>query len=413
MEDTKSRDRWVVSVVVVAVFVPTVWALAVFPSQGGLAQPMGGSDYDGAVATANHIISNASGGPWTLISGLGVAATLPVMPLTTADTPVACQDIPGISIWNASRLPLWGGSLSSGFAPFWSLLFLNASRYIAPVEVEGGKAFLQSPLSPTSPCNLGLQGSLAAAKGINVTIDSTTAAAAAWNAVGASLVSSDGNVVVYYSVGAIQLSNIFGTEGSSWSVTYTHCGLPGYAVLQPFAVAIVNGASGGVIESGRGGFDCSLNNYALTLGAPHSTPYDNGILVNVPISVASNQTGGSSINNSVGLVSWMTGVSLSEGPTSEVPGHVVCSSALFSLATCTILDQGWFAVMMSSSGTWLDVYSRAGGTPQWILPNVPIYTNDSLTIFVPASLETFPLDLSFESGSALVSILGSATIRAA
>lgn len=408
MEAASKYLRWVVPLVVLAVFVPTLWALALVHSGASPNQPAAnGIDFSRAIDIANSLVSNSSGAPWSLISGLGVATPLPLLPLTSEFPPGACQGLPGVSIWNASRLSVWNGSLSSGTAPFWSFLYLNSSRYVEPVEVVNTTASLQPPIAPSSECGLAIRASISNALPINVTVDSPVASLAAWKSVGQSLENSVGAIVVYYIVGADQLANTFSSGGPSWSITYTHCGVQGYANLQPFAVAIVNGSSGIVTEHGNGSVDCSLGNYTLLFGAPTSTTATNGTMVTTPVSVISPLPNGTNILDAAGLVSWMTSLELSGGSgVLEPVGQVACGGGMFGPTSCKVLNNGWYAAIATSSGTWLDLFSNESRGPAWMLPNVPIYSNDSVLVFLPSSIAGLPLQLSVVSTTSSVEIAG-------
>ena len=88
-------------------------------------------------------LASRSDGPWQPTSVLGIAGEVLAAPvpyyLTSLNLTLRlCGELPGVTVWNSSGVPLFTGSLNSGAAPFWSFVFKSASgSYLYATNLEG------------------------------------------------------------------------------------------------------------------------------------------------------------------------------------------------------------------------------------------------------------------------------------
>jgi hypothetical protein len=368
-------------------------------SNHSIAQPAG-LDYFRALNQSDREIGDTPGGPWSLISVLAITATAPLWPFPFQES--ACEAYPGGSIWNSSRIPVWIGSLSSGISPFWSLWYLNSTRYIMSAVSVNQSTNLVGPISPSSPCGVALAPTLKGATPVNISLDTTIASQVAWNFVGSSFSASHPNLAVYYEVGAQQL--VDNSEGPGWGVTYGVCGLPGFAgdtleshdaptgVFTP--VSSPSPPSYYITESDS----CSSSSYNLSFGeAVGPVAAANGSYWSSPFTVATD-----------GLLSWMTVANLTENSTGsrEPLASISCNHGELTASACHSAA-GWYAALANSNGYWLDVYGDWNGTTGWALPNVPYDSGNNLVVFLPSSIGSSGLVLSVGSVTSAVQVTGS------
>jgi hypothetical protein len=370
--------------------------------------PVTGLSFDEALSVTNSTVGNESGGPWTLFSVIGIAAPDPVWPFTTLDYPADCQSVAGPSIWNSSKIPTTS-DLTSGVLPFWSLLYFNANDSVLAGVTTERVVQVIGPILPSTPCGHQLAPLVHNATKIQPPIDSTGAANVAWAAAGASYVSTNRGAVAYFKFGVSQLGNSW--SGPAWTVIYWSCGLPGYGLNQNFsAVGVTSLSNPPTVLTGY--FGCSLSNFALSFLNQTTMPGQNGTSLTQSSITVGSTVSGITIPNTVGLVSWMSDLNL----TNTTSGHrdplatVLCNGTALGLASCRGSAGGWYAALVAPGGAWLDVYSNRSGTPGWLYSNVPVYSGDFLTVSLPMSWTGTAQSLSAGSTTTQIAISGSTSL---
>lgn len=344
-------------------------------------------------------------------SAQAVLSTSPVWLDSVVDPLEPCQDYPGPSVWNSSRLAATSiQEMSTGDSPFWEIVFTNASGSLLPVQTVNRTAFAIGPIDPSSPCgkSLALYSSESLAEG-PPTFDTPSAAAAAWSSAGDEFASANRDqLITTLTWGDSTLFQVSGGQ-DGWSIEYSVCGLPGVVGLQPFALAYVTQPGGQVGAGVTGTLTCSLSNYSAVLGGVSelSGP-DSSSVWKSTLSIMSG-----TLSDAWGLQTWPTTLTLTNASGSDQPPAVLsCAGVQFGLSSCLPVSSGWFVALASSSGGWLDVYGNlSGGVPSWALPNVPIYSNDSMIIVLSPSLEIGrPVTLTLGSSSPILAISGALVI---
>ncbi len=357
---------------------------------------------------ANLTIATTPGGPWVLTSALGILSDEPVWFNAIGDE--ICRGLPGVSAWNASRIPLAADQFNSGLVPFWSLIYENQSRYLVDAVALNEALHLVGPIAPTSAC-----GALLAQVVGNFTtvsgLDSPAASSYAWSLAGSSFLKAHPSAYEFYEIGAGQLPN-WGSVQGGWIIGYQLCGLPGYGGLAPeyaSAAAFRNTTGSYLLTNLTGG--CTESGYNVTYGtATNSSGPESSIVSSIPLSLgfdnSTNKTDG------WGLTTGSTAVSIDNltSGTSLLPASLSCGVANLSLASCGGVEQDWYAVLESPTGYWLDAYSDAGGVPGWMLPNVPFYSGDLFLYIHGSTSGDESVRISIVSTSDSFQVSGSTTI---
>jgi len=369
------------------------------PHTGSSTQQPPGFSYFGAKNVLDPLLASAIGGPWKLVSALGIATTAPLWPFPFAGS--SCESYSGISVWNSSGIPIWTGSLSSGVVPFWSLWYTNLTHYLWAAVVVNESAHLVGPISPSSLCGVGLSTTLKNQSAVNVTIDSTLASEVAWGYVGSGFAGSHPQLAVYYEVGAQQLAN--NREGPGWSVTYGVCGLPGVADSTLASQDIPTGIMAPVSGPSKPPYylteydSCSASSYNVSFSSPNPpVAVANGTLTSVRFTLPND-----------GLLSWMSSANLTStsGGFREPVATVSCSPPGLGSGHCTA-SGGWYLAVANTNGYWLNLYADWYGTVGWALPNVPYDWNNSIVLFLPGSFGSAQFTLSLAPTTTAVQVSG-------
>jgi hypothetical protein len=354
-------------------------------------------------SNSTRIARNVTGAPWTEVSALAIVATAPIWPFPFEGD--ACESESGLSVWNSTLIPTWSGSLSSGISPFWSIWFTNESDYLLSADSVGLTLHLVGPISPDSACGQALAPTLVHASAIDPPVDSTVAGPIAWNYIGAGFASSHAELVEYFEMGAQQLGDLDGSA-TGWAVTYETCGLPGYAGNTQFAQDVPTGVYTTVTNDSTPSWyvtesdTCSSTSYNLTFSPPTNLTHVGGwASIDLPFSVATD-----------GLLAWMTALDLTNAATGlqQQSSDLSCDSSPTNNSDCRPTG-GWFGVLESSSGYWLDVYGNIGGRSGWLYSNTPFDTNNSLLVFSSETSNFSELTLAMQSETAAVVVNGSTT----
>lgn len=406
---------WAILTVVLVVVAGVFAGIYIFKTNGPQPQPSG-LDFFAALAKSNQTIANLSGGPWKVVSALAIVTTEAVWPSPFQGS--ACQQYAGVSVWNSSRIPIWTGSLSSGVSPFWSIWYLNESRFLLAAFTVGESIHIVGPVSPTSVCGENLAATLAniGLGGETVewtSVDSSAASQVAWNAAGRGFASSHHSLVIYYELdGAQQLVGISEAPWG-WAITYSLCGGPGFAgsTSWPDVLVNVNRSDGPANYVVNGADQCSLPSYHVFFSKTSLEPLGNGSAL-VTSSITVNSGDSSNASYAYGLLSWMTGFHLMNQSDSalEALANVSCTGGDFNDTSCRPSGAGWYAALAEPDGYWLDVFSDRSGNPGWALPNVPYYTGDSIILYLPSALVNASLALSILSTTEAMQVSGQADL---
>ncbi len=328
----------------------------------------------------------------------GIATPLPFQPasLGWAANPNASNAcgfaFPGLTIWNGT-IPLFHGSYASGTAPFWQFLFFsNATRQLASGTDVNQTVRVDPPISMTSWCALvmaadGTPWGWADYDVSPLTADSPQMAQAAWGAGGsAEWVGRHRPSAEMYLFGQ--------NDWPGWTggvmVAFQRCGLLGVGGTQPYATTYVQ-------PDGSFSFEVT--------GQVTCTPEDSLAGPPIPIDMEFSN-GTSSLNGSseevvealwvglgsnprlltFGLDAWMVRLDLldSQGQALQSAASA-CPTWVSSLGKCVDNPSGWYAVLFTQNGSWIDSYPSSTNETGWSSPAGALLGDDLLAIVTPSS----------------------------
>jgi len=362
-----------------------------------------------ALTQADRSVNLTAGGPWGLFSYYGIAAQSPfspnVIPYASVNQTVnACgAAFNGLTMWNGT-IPVFNGTLNSGTAPFWQFAyFSNTSQQILVVTDVGGSVDAYPPIAYPGACQPWYD--LPAPPGptywtglLNGSIvDSPTMAENALAGIDQNWLNSSLPTVEIYTSGPGVWGSLGDRPGSA-GVLFNRCGLLGVAGgAQPIMVAV---------ESLQGVFqgwanlttDCNIqgSGYGDYDGSevidPGTLVYDNsseGTRVSIPYQVAIAYPNGTLTGDydGWGLASWMTSWNLTGPNARPLPGaEPTCGAWVPSLAACTANPAGWYGVIVSASGQWINSFGEStSGNLTWSVPITALVSHQELVIEVPSS----------------------------
>jgi hypothetical protein len=390
--------------IVVATFTVVIVDSAPGRAGGSSSSPLGLS-FNQASAMVSATLANVSGGPWRLVTVTGVVSTQPVViPVDTI--PVgACQDMAGPTVWNGSKLPAWSGALDSGIVPFWEFLYVNSSGTVLPAQTVGQSLTQESPVPLSSPCGRALAAlggpgrSLKEAPTVSAPIDSTDAAQIAWDNGGSEFIANNHEATIFFGLGGPQ--PVYGIlQGPGWGMYYSTCGMVGISGnANETDFGIPNATVAPVVLTGNS--TCTERNNSISFGsATSSTAPGGGLFSSLPMTV-----------QAFSLSSWMITMNLTNSTGQAVPlASVSCSASSLGPGSCSPSRLGWIAALTTDRGYWLDVFGQRNGTPSWVLPNVGVYSNDSLVVYLPQPFESDSLTLSLGATESTFDLSGSAVL---
>lgn len=366
-----------------------------------------------ANSLAESYATSASNGPWRLVSAVGVAATQRFAPQISGVPTTGCQDLPGPTVWNGSRIPAWTGSLEAGITPFWQFLFVNGSGAILPIETVNETLAGGSPIRPTSVCGRALttlDGTTPPRDlpTIQAPFDSSAAGQVAWANAGEQFFAAHHQGIAFYSMGPPPL---YGVEfGPGWGVTYALCGLPGYAGDVAGASVGIVAASGPPAVSNNYTATCTFKTYNISFGVSARSPGPGGgEFLSLPLTLNVPYVNNSSETSS--LATWLVSFNVTGASGVNQPvASVSCTAGVFAPSSCRPTSPGWFAALSTDAGYWLDLFDGSTPPSGWALPNVGVYTNDTLMVYLSPVLAGLTLTFSAVSNSSVVHISGSTPI---
>jgi len=396
-----------------------------------------GPTLDQALAALNSSVQAQNGGPWALFSVYGIAAQVPFSPnligySNTNVTVNACGPaFNGLTLWNGS-IPQFNGTFNSGTAPFWQLAyFSNVSQEILVATDVMGNAHVFPPIPYPSSCMpwYDFPGNTAdwTSPSEFPVVDSPLAAQVTWNSVlqGSTTVGQwvarMGPAVEIITAGPGIFMGL-GDTVSAYGIFFDRCGELGVAGVQPL-VGVGVGSNGTWLGSSNLTHNCAL----LKSGPPgYSADYD--LLFSPPfVNIASSTTFAtagyqvaiaypngtvSGFYDEVGLANWMTSWNLTNSSGAQLPlGPSTCDSWVPSISDCRSDSTGWYAVILSQSGEWINSYGALpGGGVGWSEPVTALVSHQQLVIVAPSSWNLAGDKLTVNSTVSTSTVIGSLTL---
>ncbi len=377
-----------------------------------------------ALSALNGSVASQSGEPWTLYAVWGIASPLAFSPNAFGWssynlTVNSCQaQFNGLTLWNGT-IPLFNGSFNSGTAPFWQFAFFsNASQSILIATDVLGIAHVYPPMSMSSTCaeatSLSGEPWEWAGSFSPFPANSPVMAQSAWNARGDLWMTMNEPA---YEVFVMGFSYWGSANPEGLIVKFARCGEVGATSVQPVLDVILNsdGSWSNYLDGLQGCGDViTLNplvygSYYLDFATTNVSSESGTLRINQSMQV----TYGKGVGNSdaSGLVSWMTTLNLSDSAgqllESGTPG---CATWVSSVANCSADSSGWYAVLTSPTGAWLDSYPSSDGASTWEIPNVSFASNQCLDVVVPSAWNVTGDTLSFNGTAPHAAVNGAAVI---
>ena len=400
------------------------WLYLTHRSSGSVPPAGDGPTYREALSAVENDLGTTPGGPWTVFGAYGIATPVAfqVASLGWGGEPGnatnACRAaFSGLTIWNGT-MPLFDGSYASGTAPFWQFLFFsNASQQIALGTDVLGKTSVDPPIPMTSPCGQWVQ-----ARGkawgwakfdlTPISVDSPTLAQTVWDHGGSLWAKDDPPSAEMY---------VFGdNDWAGWPagilIAFQRCGLVGAGYTQPYAdfgvnpdgssSVLFNGSESCTPEQSVSGppipFEVEFSNASLALdGGTRIAEQSLQVYLGPPWT---NVT-------TYGLGAWMFELSLadSEGQTLQSVASG-CPTWVSTVSDCEASASGWYAVLITPTGGWLDSYPSPANASGWVDPAGSVLGYEALAIVVPSSWNTTGDVLTVTATTSEVPVTGSATL---
>jgi hypothetical protein len=362
-----------------------------------------GPTFAQAFSAVNGSVGRLPGGPWTLSQAFGIATPIPSSPSSWGwpgdypETMNACQPaFNGLTIWNGT-LPLFNGTFNSGTAPFWQFVFFSnqSGQLLIGTDVVGEVA-VYPPIGLSSACavfsHLGYEPWTSAkliSRGL-FPIDTPVMAEAAWGAVGKTWVDGLGEQLTeMYLIGNLP----FGSGASpTTQLEYFTCGtLGGVGVTRGLSVFTdpYNPSDVAAWENYSLGCTPTANNWTAI---PIHVDFANSTVThgqeggyyaqNFQVMSGSNVSDQS--NQTLGITSWMVNLSLTSSSGGSLPlGTSGCNDWTRTYTNCLPYPSGWYAVLLSKSGEWMDSFGETTYQGAWSLSVVPIVSGQFIVVVVP------------------------------
>jgi hypothetical protein len=419
---TRGRTWRIVIVLAVCALVVTVGVLSyviAFAKQPGAtypAPPTNWVTYRAAWSDVSDAFSAFANDGWSVSFAEGVAADghwSPPAYLWALYGPggwTSCEaQLNGVStltFWNATTYPASSSPnvFTSGAAPLWTFVFNGSSTPTFVTSWFLGRVILNAALMPGNPC---LQLPIFnASKGSAINpsheLDSSVVASevqAEDQYLAQNPIPPGGGFapmpvpptpgVALYLPGLELLPSTIGGAGS-WTVAYTQCGLIGtYGQIAPFVAYLLNATvtsqshSFQWFSSRPPCFDSEYYvtfNKTATIGAPSNVSQYFTWTANVTFMTSAVPARWSLDALSTSLF----GLQLtSDNPpfNSFESAAELCGPGSQNLTSCPPPAQGWYAVLSSPSGKWLDSYPTTQNGSDWAVPDVSLESGDHV-VFV-------------------------------
>jgi hypothetical protein len=179
-------------------------------------------------------------------------------------------------------------------------------------------------------------------------------------------------------------------EGANlWTVAYVACGLSGelgsYPRLTGLSFNATTGVGGSFFTSTVPCYDSYYDlgtNRTVFLTPPNSTGVYREWILNISFYTSAVPPTWSQGDFNTSLLHWqLQGFNPPNSLTP--PAAATCGPQNPGLANCTPPSQGWYAVLLSSDGSWLDSYPSTANGTAWTVADVPVTTGDAF-VFVGA-----------------------------
>jgi hypothetical protein len=385
-----------------------------------------------SLAAVNASVVDELGGPWSLFSLFGVAAQVPfsanVLPYGSSvngTVNVCGKAFDGLTLWNGS-LPTFDGSFSSGTAPFWQFAyFSNVSQQILVATDVLGVVHAYAPVPVSGPCRPWYDlddptPSFWTADLASFPANSPGAARTALQSLGGAAPSGALPWVEIYASGP----GFFGPLGDlpkQLGIYFDRCGEENVSGIQPL-LAVTEGLGGqyqgaaelnetcALLSSGHGAYD---GVYALQPSTPELTSGPSAQWFTIPFQVALAYPNGTLTGDydGWGLANWMANFQLTNRTGAVLPTATpTCPRWQASLQGCPANTSGWFAVVVSASGEWINSFGElVTGQDGWSVPVTALVSNQQLVVVVP--VEWDPTGDSLSVSSAVSTSTVEATIE--
>jgi hypothetical protein len=222
-----------------------------------------------------------------------------------------------------------------------------------------------------------------------MTENTTQVAVVAYSNGGDRFVTSHSPLVQYYVLGNPQLidpdASPFG-----WIVNYFRCDQVGVTGLQNYtAIGVLSSGNQSTTFVDNGWLTCTNSDYIVDFGPPsvNSTlSSSSGQYLSIPFQVVMPPSGKfNGTYDGVRLQAWMTRLGFnSSGGTVLASSPASCQKWVTNLSGCPSDSKGWFAVLLSADGSWLDSYPSAQNATNWSIPNVLVTSHDRIVVVLPS-----------------------------
>jgi len=379
------------------------WFLVRTSTNVGSSPIADGPTLDQAAESVNESIENLSGGPWALFSVYGVAAQAPFSadvisyPLNN-QTANACQaQFNGLTLWNGT-IPVFTGTLDSGTAPFWQFAYYSDSDHQIVLATNVlGSVHLYPSMSTDATCHpwYDLGNPESWVQQLSPFLPNSPAVArSALDAIDQRLPSQPSPTAEIFTSGPGVFVG-FGDLGGQAGVIFDRCGLAGVTGIQPVLQwgESLQGISGSLSNETT---NCAMLNrpyfagygsYEIVSAAPTGTNLSGATQVSFSFQVAlldHNQTAPTFFDG-WGLANWMTSWNLTNSSGAQLAfGPSTCDSWVPSISDCRADSTGWYAVILSQSGDWINSYGlQPNGTRGWAQPVTALVSQQQLVIVAP------------------------------
>jgi hypothetical protein len=411
-----SRRRALIALTIVAILIiATISTYEVYRSTRPAispypAPPAGWATFHTAWSDVSQAFGGFAHGPWTILFVEGLAADAPWAPPAAlwGATPPAlwepcANQLVGMStltFWNASAYPYSTSPnvYSSGAAPLWTFIFNGTGTPTFVASWIVGQITVNAALGPTSPCfavyPFGGISYMHVNPSVEVDSSAIAAAAASVNPLGL-----PEGVLPTPTPPSLAFAAYFpgpqfmpATESAPdlWTLAYGECGFAGQ-LGSNFTVGdyIYNGTNveGGLTlwwtQSCYDSYYYLDMNQTKLVAAPNSSGVYREWSMNASFLSSAVPSTWAASELTTSLIHWQ--LTAGVPPFSLLsPARAVCGPTNPSLANCTPPAQGWYAVLLSPNGSWLDSYPSVSNGSAWSVAGVPLSHGDVL-LFVGAT----------------------------
>jgi hypothetical protein len=364
-----------------------------------------------ALGQVDLTVSTTAGGPWVLFSYVGFAPEGPFSPeafgfsnSTNLTLKYCAAQFNGLTVWNGTSFPIFHGSIASGNATFWQFSYLsNASHEFLLATDTLGVSRVYPPIPQNNECaeqSTMTASALSYPSWVNpLPVDTSVQAANAYGIAGKGFQAEHSTLVEIFANGWTDFSDAF-NHGPGGGVDYTLCGLPGEAGVE--AKSFVGEFPDGEVQSiFNGTLSCTAvrepgppviyQNYSVAFSPPGSMVGVSDRLAGLSVQFQvefpdwfSNET--TPYYDGWGLTAWMTTIALLSSANQPVPASApTCREWVPSVADCNDTGSGWFVVLLSATGGWMDAFPASADAAEWSVPNVPVVGAEQLVVVYPSS----------------------------